>query len=213
MQINLDHIPDALSNNWSVETYTVSQKDADRFNALHPGREIAPGDYKRLVYRGGIFTETVMSNTPAEISDFLVWAEDVKGHILINGLGLGVLVTYLLAKPEVLSITVIEKSEDVLTLVRDYLPQDERLVIEKGDAFSWEPLPGERNYWDFIWHDIWPDICMDNLKEMYALLKKYQSRCEEQKCWSFPEIEATIKEETIKLRVKNLFYPLINLQI
>jgi hypothetical protein len=190
IKIDMSHVPDAVCGNWRVATYYVSQEEADAFN--HPAvnplmREIVPGWYKRLVVtdKDGI-QDTMMSNTPAEISDFMVWANKASGHILINGLGLGVLVTYLLTRPQVESITIIENSQDVVNLVVPYF-DDPRLRVVYADAFTWEPEPGERNFWDIVWHDIWLGISSDNLPEMRELLAKYEGRCTYQTCWCMEE--------------------------
>lgn len=183
--IDMSHIPDGTAGNWEVGSFTVTAEEADRFNGIKEiaMRSILPGSYKRLiVYDMGGNADTMMSNTPAEIYDFMSWAEAVEGDILINGLGLGVLVTYLLTRPKVRSITVIENSPYVIKLVAPYL-QDDRLTVIQADAFKWHPEPGERNYWNFVWHDIWLPISSSNLPQMRRLLKKYEGRCQAQECW------------------------------
>ena len=112
-------VPDGVSGVWEVRTFEVTESDASRFNmrALFQmgGRIIFPGTYKQLLRNG----DTVMSNTPAELADHqeVLWeAEKRGGDILINGLGLGVVLVDLL-KLGINSVTVIEKSEDVIALV------------------------------------------------------------------------------------------------
>ena len=136
-------------------------------SALKTGRYVRPGTYKRLMHNG----TCVMSNTPDEIRDFLGFLRPAHGKILINGLGLGVLLKALLEKPEVTEITVIEKSEDVIKLVAPTYTSDARVKIINADAFSYKPEKKEK--WDYVWHDIWNYICVDNLKEMATLHRKY----------------------------------------
>lgn len=195
--IDMSHIPDGKAGNWEVGSFSVTAEDAERFNGISEiaMRSILPGNYKRLiVYDGAGNADTMMSNTPAEIYDFMSWAEAAEGDILINGLGLGVLVTYLLTRPKVRSITVIENSPHVIELVHPYI-QDERLTIIQADAFKWNPEPGERNYWNFVWHDIWLPISSSNLPQMRRLLKKYEGRCQAQECWCMDICLAKRKEE------------------
>ena len=49
--------------------------------------------------------------------------------------------------------------------------QDKRIKIINEDAFEFKP-PKDKRY-DFVWHDIWDDICTDNLPEMTKLHRKY----------------------------------------
>ena len=37
--------------------------------------------------------------------------------------------------------------------------------------------------WDVVRHDIWPDVCRDNLKGMRGLKRKYNSLCDWQGWW------------------------------
>lgn len=195
--IDMNHIPDGKEGNWEVESFSVSYEEAARFNNISDiaMRNIAAGSYKRLlVYDDAGNASTMMSNTPAEIADFLRWAASVEGDILINGLGLGVLVTYLLTRPKVRSITVIENSPHVIKLVSPYL-KDDRLRIIHADAFTWNPEPSDINYWDFVWHDIWLSITSSNLPPMRRLLKKYDGRCRAQECWCMDICLEKRKEE------------------
>jgi CRP/FNR family transcriptional regulator, cyclic AMP receptor protein len=57
---------------------------------------------------------------------------------------------------------VIEISEEVIALVAPYIT-DHRLRVVHGDALKWMAPRGLR--WNVVWHDIWDDICADNLNE------------------------------------------------
>lgn len=180
MKINVN-VPCGISGEWRVEEFTVSQKDANLFNmraSFHPGaREIVPGKYKRLMRDRTV----VMSNTPAEINDHRWFIDDAHGNILITGLGLGVVLTALLGKPDVKSITVIEISKDVIKLVSPTFKDDKRVKIIHADALKWKPPKGVK--YDFIWHDIWDNICSDNLVEMKKLHRKFGKRTKWQRSW------------------------------
>ncbi|RYC70739.1 hypothetical protein EQG79_00875 [Spirosoma sordidisoli] len=174
----MSFVPDNRSGNWSVETFEVPKNDPTQiFSIMKSGRGVPPGTYKRLM-RGGT---VVMSNTPDELFDFHKVQHLAHGSVLINGLGLGCLVRVLLNKSEVTQITVIEKSEDVIALVKPYLV-DSRLTIIQADAFSFQPPKGAR--YDFVWHDIWDYICSDNLKQMAILHRKYARRSGWQDSWA-----------------------------
>jgi hypothetical protein len=179
MKIDID-ITDGKSGDWSVETFTVSEEEAkfENMRAMFSfsTREIEPGTYKRLKRNRTI----VMSNTPMEIDDFQRFVSFAHGNILINGLGLGVVLKALLNKREVKSVTVIEKSEDVIKLVAPYF-KDKRVKIVHADAFTYKS-PKNQHY-DYVWHDIWDNICSDNLLEMKKLHRKYGKRTEHQYSW------------------------------
>jgi 16S rRNA A1518/A1519 N6-dimethyltransferase RsmA/KsgA/DIM1 with predicted DNA glycosylase/AP lyase activity len=179
MKIDVD-IPDGKSGNWSVETFTITEEEA-KFNNMRSlfsssTRYVHPGTYKRLK----INNDVMMSNTPAEIDDCCHFINIAKGSILINGLGLGVVIKALLNKPDVIDITVIELEKDVIDLIAPYY-NDERLTIINDDAFTYTP-PKNKKY-DYVWHDIWLNICADNLKEMEKLHRKYGKKCGRHNYW------------------------------
>lgn len=100
---------------------------------------------------------------------------------LINGLGLGVVLSAILKKDTVTEVTVIEKSEDVINLVAPAFLLDKRVEIIHQDAFKYMPPKGET--YDFVWHDIWDDICADNIPEMTKLHRKYGKIAKWQDSW------------------------------
>jgi len=171
------NVPDGVSGKWSVSTFTVEKEELSQMlSMMKYGRGVPAATYKRLM-RGGA---TIMSNTPDEISDFLGFLYKAKGSILINGLGLGVTLKALAEKPEVTDITVIENSEDVIKLVAPYYT-DPKITIIQADAFTWNPPKGK--IYDCVWHDIWDNICADNLPEMTKLHRKYARRSKYQESW------------------------------
>jgi hypothetical protein len=58
------------------------------------------------------------------------------GHVLVAGLGLGLIVHTLHANPEVEKITVIEREKDVIGLISPLLPRG-KVKIEHGDFWDW----------------------------------------------------------------------------
>jgi len=172
------NVPDGSSGEWKVETFTVEEKELSQvLSAWKTGRAVPAGTYKRLVRKG----EVVMSNTPDEIYDSMYFVGRAKGSVLLNGLGLGVVLKQLLEKPEVDEITVIEKSEDVIKLVAPTYANETRVNIIHADAFEYAPPKGKR--YNAVWHDIWDNICSDNLPEMKKLHRKYGKRTDYQESW------------------------------
>jgi hypothetical protein len=159
----------------------VTEEELVIFNlraAFHPGgRNLDPGTYTRLTRNGAV----IMTDTPAEIRDHIWFVNRAWGHVLINGLGLGVCLQMVLEKPEVERVTVIEKSEDVIVLVAPSFSKDNRVQIILADAFEYQPPKGVR--YGAVWHDIWDTICGDNLPSMHRLHRKYGRRTEWQNSW------------------------------
>lgn len=105
-----------------------------------------------------------------------------NGDVLIAGLGIGMVLTKVLPKPDVRTVTVIEKHADVIALVAPAFP-DPKLKIVHADIFEWKPEKGQK--WDTIYFDIWPDICTDNLPGMAMLHRKFARTLyrANPKCW------------------------------
>lgn len=178
LQLGVCEVPDGTKGPWAIETFEVSEQDAMFFNLRARGHgHISPGSYKRLK-RG---RTVVMSNTPMEIRTNREAARAATGRVLINGLGLGVLLRAILKKPDVTYVRVIEVSQDVIDLVAPHF-NDPRLEIVCADAMEYRPPKGER--FNYVWHDIWNDICSDNLEQMATLARRYGRRTDQQGFWA-----------------------------
>lgn len=174
------NVPDGISGVWEVKTVErpkPSQLEIVRAAFNQDGRIAPEGTYKVLKREGTL----VMSNTPDEIRDFMHVVRGAYGTILINGLGLGVLVQALLDRGQVEEIIVIEKSADVIRLVGGHYEKDDRVTIIQADCFEYQPPQGKR--YNYVWHDIWDNICSDNLPEMHKLHRKYGRKTDEQSSW------------------------------
>lgn len=124
-----------------------------------------------------------MSDTPDEIRDLypIVWK--AQGHVLINGLGLGVVLQACLQKEDVTRATVIEISPDVIALVAPHYREKygDRFEVIQADALAWKPPKGVR--YGAVWHDIWDTICWENLESMKLLHRRYGRRADWQGSW------------------------------
>ena len=122
-------VPCGQRGDWTLEEFSVSESEAALHNisTLQPGRahgRIRPGLYKRLAHRS---RGVVMSNTPMEILTNREAYSQAKGAVLINGLGMGMLLEAVLAKPEVESVRVVEIDADVIALVGPHFAADPRV--------------------------------------------------------------------------------------
>lgn len=137
----------------------------------HKEPPVPPGRYCILT----VGSDVMMSNTPMERRSNRAVVHHARGDVLIAGLGLGMILLPILAKPEVTSVTVIEKSQAVIRLVAPgiYSQQgSEKLTIVYQDVFDWRPTAGTK--YDTLYFDIWPFINEDNLDEMDDLHKIFR---------------------------------------
>lgn len=182
-------LPTGKCGDWSVEHFEVNEKQAEieRLSSIFNGnRGVPAGTYTALKESRYL----IMSDTPNEIQDHLSIIREAKDHVLINGLGLGVVLQAVIEKPEVTHVTVIEKSKEVIVLVGLFYQEKygDKLTIIHADALDWKPPKGQA--FGAVWHDIWNDICVDNLPEMIKLHRKYGRRTDWQDSWCRGECEA-----------------------
>lgn len=130
--------------------------------------ELIPGNYVKLVDNSRI----IMSDTPMEKKTNIDFVENANGHVLIGGLGLGMVLMAIQDKPEVTKITVIEISQDIIDMVTSVLPLNDKVEIICGDVLEWIPPKGVM--FDRVYHDIWSAICSDNWEDMVVLSRRYQ---------------------------------------
>lgn len=158
-----------VSGEWRLAKFTVDNNGAKFHNLrelLHGrNRFIAASEYWGLFRNGGI----IMSNTPAEINDHLTFIRKASGKVLIGGLGLGMVVKYLLEKESITKVTIVEQSPDVIKLVASAYINDPRVEIVNADIFEYKP--SER--YDCAWFDIWDDISGEEYPEMKTLHRKF----------------------------------------
>ena len=160
-------IPNVKVGNWELKTEKYPAYRGvicDDMMIFDDFREVAPL---------GFFTEDF--EFPAVLEDGNEWmtltpvdldtCEDAiaaaHGKVVTFGLGLGYYAYMAARKPEVESVTVVEKSEDVIKLFKTYiLPQlecAEKIRIVNDDAFLYaeHTMPAER--FDYAFVDTWRD--------------------------------------------------------
>ncbi len=178
-------VPEGQMGPVQIQHFEVSEATA-QMSAVramiqrNPQLMVDPGRYCKLL----VNREVMMTDTNMERRSNSEVVFRARGDVLIAGLGIGLILMPILAKESVTSVTVIEKSPEVVALVEPHIrkasAQADKLKIVQGDVFEWVPARGQK--WDVIYFDIWPDICTDNLQEMDALHKKY-NRCKVRGGW------------------------------
>ena len=150
-------------NGWKLEKFEI---DSHNTRAMLNG--ILPGKYIRLIHNG----QCVMSDTDMEKESNLEFCINAHGDIIIGGLGIGMIVMAIQDEPEVNSITVIEKNQEVIDIVASQLNFNNKVKIICADVFEWKPEHGVK--YDMAYMDIWNWINEDIYKEeMQPLKRKY----------------------------------------
>ncbi len=170
-------LPEAKAGDWSINHFDMSEdfvKREQTLAAFHPGRsrevyDLKPGRYTRLVYKDRIW----MSDTPMEIRTQSREVALAHGDCLVAGLGMGIFVLQIQDKPEVRSITVIEKEQAVISLVLPHLPFNTKVKVICGDIYDPKVIDRKLRF-DFIFFDIWDNICGDNAYDMGRLKRRFR---------------------------------------
>ena len=193
-------VPEGKSGDWEVKRFSISDEEAKHHNVMASfsfscrGQHVYPGSYTMLTCG----KKLVMSDTPSEIRDHLDVIGKAKGHVLIGGLGLGMVVAACLEKGEdiVGLVTVVEISPDVVKLVGHHLYDKfgyERLEIIQDDIFTWQPPKGVK--YDVAWFDVWDNVCGDAAPEMSKLKRRFARKAEWKGCWREWEMRRANRED------------------
>lgn len=94
-----------------------------------------------------------MSDEPQELRQAAEWivAAKPRGRILVGGLGLGVVASWLAQLPFVEEVVVVEREQDVIDLVR---PHQTGYTVERSDLFDYLRNLSRWRF-DFAFFDIW----------------------------------------------------------
>ena len=193
-------VPEGSQGVASVHHYEIGRKEA-AFSAIRamqhgPGELISEGKYARLM----IGPTLMMSDTDMERSTNRIFVLKAKGNVLVAGLGLGLILFAIADKPQVEHVTVVEKYQDVVDLVGPAVKArlGDRLTIITADIFDWKPEKGVK--FNTIYHDVWPTVNLDNLKEMTTLHRKfgrYLSPGGWQSSWRHQELQSRKRQRAL----------------
>ena len=170
-------IPEGEFGSAKVKHFRVDEFES-RMSAFRRGGYVPEGQYARLT----VDRTLVMSDTPMEHATNYKFAFKAHGKVLVAGLGLGMVLTAILEKPSVESVTVVEISQDVVNLISPHFPSP-KLSIITADIFDWRPEKGIK--FNVIYFDIWPDVCVDNIAEIAKLHRAFARRLDraDPKAW------------------------------
>lgn len=177
-------VPEGIKGVATVDHFEVSE-EASKRTAMRFWRDeyVPTGVYARLTVNGTL----MMTDTEMEWRTCAAAVYAANGDVLLGGLGIGMVLAGILQKPEVRSVTVVEKYQDVIDLVeaplRQNIPEAQKLTIVCADILEWKPPKGQT--WDTLYFDIWPNVCEDNLEDMTKLRRRFARRVnrENPKAW------------------------------
>ena len=116
-----------------------------------------------------------MLDAPSESYTIDPYAKKAQGDVLTFGLGIGYFAFMSLLNPKVKSVTIIEKSESVISMFKQYiLPQfsnKDKVKIIEGDAFDYFNKAFIEEF-DYVFVDIWKSgddgfLMIEKLLEQY----------------------------------------------
>ena len=138
-------------------------------------REITPIGFSDKPFKFLTIQEkgtTWMSLTPFEIETMQPVIDQVHGHVLTFGLGLGYFAFMAALKPSVKKVTIIERDTHVISLFRTHLlpqfPYPEKIVIQPMDAIHDLTLIAKQDIYDHLFVDIYHDA-VDGLQAYLAI--------------------------------------------
>lgn len=140
-----DIIKEREGERFKVDTFEITYDNV--WIMLSQG--ISPGKYARLIDKAE--HACVMSDTQMERQTNWEFVEKAHGKVLIGGLGIGMVLLAIQDKPEVTSILVVEKYQEVIDLVKDQLPLNDKVTIIQGDIYDYVP----EEQFNTIYLDIW----------------------------------------------------------
>lgn len=190
-------VPEGEQGNASVVRFKLTKRDL-RWANLHGGDRgnSEPGQYTKLFIDAGL----VMSDTYDEYRDHIGIIHAAKGHVLIAGLGLGMVLQAIAKKENVTRITVIELNQNVIDLVGPHYKAmlGDKLEIICADILTWKPPKGIR--YGAVWFDVWNEICLDNYDQIKKLIRRYAKRADWKGAWSYEDLKYQKRQETLGRR-------------
>ena len=180
-----------------LRTVTVSERTEGtwelKYETYKPYEAFACGDLRgfsdgRVIPQIGFFDRefrypAVLENgrewmliTPNEIVTMREPIRRAHGKVLTFGLGLGYFAFMAARKPDVPSVTVVERDRNVIrlfeTYIRPQLPCADKITVLHDDAYQYAEKRMKAGKYDFVFADIWHDPS-DGVTA-YRKLKKYE---------------------------------------
>ena len=145
--------------------------------------------------------EIWMSLNPNEIKTMAPYIEKAKGNVLVLGLGMGYVAFMIANKPEVKSVTIVEKDSNVINIFNNLIwpgfKNKNKIKIFCDDAISF--LGKKQSAFDYIFADLWhsPDDGLPLFIKIKAINKNID-------CWLEVSMCALLRRCMITLLFESL---------
>lgn len=203
-------IPEGKLGKWELKTMELAPCEAfvcNDFRVFPDGRMIPQIGFFSRAYRYPAVLENGrewMTLMPNETVTTLPAVAQAKGKVLTYGLGLGYFAFMASEKEDVSSVTVVERSEEVIELFRTHIlpqfPQRDKIRVICADAFDYAKNVMPLEQYDFVFADIWHDV--GDGRELYLKMKEFEHLS--------PDTEYTYwLEDTIRCYLTKELWPTI----
>lgn len=152
-----------------VGDFELSHFEIGKNNMYAIRHGIPCGKFIRLMHRGS----AIMSDTEMEKRTNSAFVRNAHGKVLIGGLGIGLILLAVQDKDEVKNITVIEKSREVIDLVANQLPLNDKVEIVNADVFEYSPTEKYNTIYMDIWDYINQDVYREQMRPLISRYRKY----------------------------------------
>ncbi len=176
------HIPARKIGKWELREGEYAPYEAfvfDDFRYSDDGRVYPQIGFFSEPYRYPVVLEggrEWMLITPNEINTMRAPISSARGRVLTFGLGLGYYAFTVSRKPEVASVTVVERDRDVIALFSEHIlpqiPQSDKIEIVCADAFDYAEREMGHAAFDTVFCDLWHDPS-DGV-ELYLRMKGFE---------------------------------------
>lgn len=175
------HLPETFRGRWKMGYKTIRAYElfaSDDLKTLPDGREIPQIGFFTEDFRAPVVEEDGrewMTVTPSEINTMTRDIQAAFGKVAVFGLGLGYYAFMVSQKPEVRSVTVVERDPEVISLFEEFIlpqfPNREKITVRQADAYAYAEQM-ESEHFDCAYADIWHDV-LDGV-EMYLRMKRLE---------------------------------------
>ena len=194
--------------NLSVGKWRFTHGEYHAFEPFVCGHPVLTSDFREIP-QIGFFEERFsfpsvtensvewMTVTPNEAETMRAVIAEAHGQVLTYGLGLGYFAFHASQKPEVRSVTVIERDPDLIGLFRDCIlpqfPNRDKITVLNADAFAFTEQNMKPGAFDFAFVDIWHDQS-DGLP-LYLRMKRLETNFPETafRYWIEPTLLSSLR--------------------
>jgi hypothetical protein len=141
-----------------------------RYSGTYMGFGVHDADFVQFAKRVEITALQVRKQTWMVDDPWHYWsiqdsAAQLHGRVLVGGLGLGLVLHELARNPNVDSVLVIEREQDVIDLLHPYLPESLDLEIVNDDFYHY--IESDESSFDSAFVDLWVTNGRDETRNVF----------------------------------------------